>query len=115
MMSKFLVSWDMYGIERCVQIDKFEQLDDEILMETIRTGEQQPDMFADLVNKMLLRARFNPHRCYEVYAFQTSVDMTEDEVVDMFNATPQRSADLIRTAGVKLYSSRINPNISIIT
>jgi hypothetical protein len=54
----------------------------------------------------MLRARFNPHRNYEIYAVTTPEGVTQELLAEWFNESPQTFADLIRSKGVKLHGLR---------
>lgn len=55
---------------------------------------------------IMMRARMNTQRHYEVYTVQTDRSIDADDLVRMFNDNPQGMADLIRERGQKLYSAR---------
>ena len=55
---------------------------------------------------LLLRARVNDQRNYEIYEFTTK--MTYEEVKSYFDSDPQVMADAIREIGYKVYSNRAN-------
>jgi hypothetical protein len=54
---------------------------------------------------MIMRARFNSQRSYEIYSFDTS--MTMDEVRDIFEEDPQPIVEWIRENGNKIYSDYV--------
>lgn len=55
---------------------------------------------------MRLRAQFNSQRHYEIY-FVNAVDgITEDDIREMFRASPQTAADTVREKGECFYSDR---------
>ena len=107
-MSKFLCVWDCYGIEAVADITQFEFEDDERLLEMIKTGEESKmvSKFGTLISRFLLRARFNSHRNYEIYAIESNDDIKDTDIVQMFRLDPQGSAELIRERGVKIFSGR---------
>jgi hypothetical protein len=55
------------------------------------------------LNMMMLRAKFNSQRSYEIYIFE-SEDMDYDLIKDMFDNEPQSMVNAIRKNGRKLYS-----------
>ena len=55
---------------------------------------------------ILFRARMNPQRHYEVYTVQTDPSITKEDIIRMFEDSPQSMADLVRERGEKLYSDR---------
>ena len=53
-----------------------------------------------------LRAQFNTQRHYEIYVFETVKGITKDDIVEMFEASPQTAADTIRRIGTVFHSDR---------
>lgn len=114
-MNKFLLSWDCYGLEACVDITedvgRGNDFERESLFERIKNPEQEPhnDAIAKLnkmIHMMQLRARFNPQREYEIYSVHTSKSVTKEQLEALFNQDPQSGADLIRERGTQLLSHR---------
>jgi hypothetical protein len=54
-----------------------------------------------------LRAQYNPQRHYEIYFVDATDGITEDDIRDMFMASPQTAADTIREKGVMFHSDRV--------
>lgn len=113
-MSKFLCMWDSNGIESVVEITQFDDEADDLLLETIRTGEPQLSKFGSILSPMLLRARFNGQRNYEIYALSASEGITDRDIYEMFTNDPQGAADLVRDKGIKVYSDRATKKAAII-
>lgn len=113
-MKIFLLSWDMYGLETCLDITEYQHESEELLIETIRTGTPQKSQFNSILNKMLLRARFNGHRHYEIYAISVSDEIDNEQLVSMFEQDANTSAELIRSRGQKIFSDRIPINQQLI-
>lgn len=105
-MSKFICMWDCNGIESVVDITQYEHEEYDLLIEMIKTGQPQKTKFGWILNPMMLRARFNGHRFYEIYALDAAESITDRDVYEMFTNDPQGSAELVRKKGVKLYSDR---------
>jgi hypothetical protein len=53
-----------------------------------------------------LRARYNSQRHYEIYIFDDVSLITKDDIVEMFEASPQTAADTIRRIGTVFHSDR---------
>ena len=77
------------------------------------TGHEQTNILAALkgeptkslpLNHMVMRAKFNPQRHYEIYAFNSQIP--EVSIREMFEGSPQVIVDAIRRIGVKVYSDR---------
>lgn len=106
MADTLIISWDQLGVE-CVfnASEQDRQMTFEILAGTYdeRSPRHSPQ---SLLNLFLLRARINNHRHYEVYAIEVEEGISADDIKQMFEDSPQSSADLIRSRGRKLYSNR---------
>lgn len=72
----------------------------------------KPVAGSDTVSMMTARARFNPQRHYEIYAFNSTIP--ERDLVAMFHETPQPIVDWIRKNGEKVYSARANKTKTVI-
>lgn len=91
--------WDMYGLECLINVTEWEHKRTiAILKEEKLTG--YPNL-----NMMLLRAKVNSQRRYEIYSFQ-STDLSEEDIISQFKNSPQLIVDLIRSRGEKIYSDR---------
>lgn len=94
---KFLVSWCNEGLETLYDLTVWEQNRLwNILKETTDTD-------APRLNVMIMRARANSQRQYEIYIFETD-GLDHDQVSEAFETTPQFMADFIRNNGTKIYS-----------
>jgi cytidylate kinase len=96
-----LLMWCSEGLECCVNITA---IDKQIMWETMK-GQESKVCLPNL-NSMMLRARYNPQRFYEIYTISVDHTITADDVADMFYENPQAAADLIRERGRQLYSDR---------
>lgn len=114
-MSKYLLSWDMYGLEALIPLDpllaKVQERDKELLFARITNpdGHHHNDAIAAInrhVNILMMRARYNSQRHYEIYCIDTTDEITETYLRDMFKENPQGTVDLIRERGEKIYSDR---------
>lgn len=97
-MNRFLAMWDCNGLECLFDITDMEH--DAMIAglknETFKTP------FS--LGMMMMRARFNSQRSYEIYIFDTEDDIDYNCVKDMFDNSPQTIVDAIRKNGNKLYS-----------
>lgn len=120
----FLLSWDCYGLESCVPVHelekKYHQAEKERVWTTLASeSAEDPGNPVDrevgrIYNTMLLRARMNSQRHYEIYTVQTSSDINKNDMVRMFEENPQHMAELIRERGTKLYSDRASQKTVIV-
>lgn len=115
MNRKFIVSWDSTGLEACVDItDKLsrsENFEKEKIFDLLKNpnvkpvNETQRDL-NNLIHGMMLRAKFNPQRNYEIYILTATEGIEREDIVGWFEASPQAAADRTREIGQKLYSDR---------
>jgi hypothetical protein len=99
----FLVSWDCTGLEAVVNITAFEREQSWSIL-----ANQPPVSWGRIINSIILRARYNSQRHYEIYTFNVAPGITEEDIREMFNNAPQVAADLIRDRGRKIYSDRVS-------
>jgi hypothetical protein len=104
----FLFSWDQLGVESIVPIARYEKWDQHQLVEILasRQDSSEPNPLNVIINTMMLRARFNTHRHYEIYAIDCAEELDEEFWRNEWETSPQATADLIREKGVKLFSDR---------
>jgi len=111
-MSKtVLLSWDMYGLESCIDLDllETENVFNILKSESLDSNSGiRSHLAAQLISSIMLRARYNPQRHYEIYIVQVDDSIDIDDLKSMFDKDPQGSSDLIRQRGQKLYSDRLS-------
>lgn len=96
-MNKFLAMWDCNGLECLFDISDLEH-------DAMIAGlKDVPFKTPFNLTMMMMRARFNNQRSYEIYTFETT-DIGYDEIKDMFENSPQVIVDAIRKNGNKIYS-----------
>ena len=120
----FLLSWDMTGLESLIDLTTLENLhkeEEKVRMIAILSdpeardpGNQSGSVLNQIVQNIVLRARVNQQRHYEVYTIQTTPGITEKDLWGMFNNDPQYAAELIRERGNQLYSDRVNKRTQLI-
>jgi hypothetical protein len=104
MSNLFLVSWDCQGLEAVINITDYEK---ETTWATLK-NEDPPVRLGSMVNHLMLRARANSQRHYEIYTMNVEEGISDEDIRGMFESDPQGSADLIRDRGNKIYSDREN-------
>lgn len=100
----FLVSWDCTGLEACINVTEYEKAE----MWARLSDTEPPVGIGKAVQHLMLRARVNPQRHYEIYTFNVAAGITKEDIREMFNNAPQAAADLIRDRGRKIYSDRVS-------
>jgi hypothetical protein len=104
----YIISWDMTGLEAVVPITQYEQWDRDNTFRILKDEPTARNPLNNIVQGMLLRARFNSQRHYEIYTIDCVEEISESDIRHMFETNPQASADLIRDRGHRLYSDRVN-------
>ena len=93
----FLFMWDMYGLEFCQDVTKVENRN---MMKALKNEKLERPFN---LNALLLRARFNTQRNYEIYTMTVEQGIEEQDVIDWFKSNPQEAVNQIRARGRKLY------------
>ena len=111
MSDVFLLSWDMYGLETCVNVTEKER---QRTFDTLK-GHKPTNSINVMINAIIFRARYNTQRHYEVYTIAMDQDITQKDIMDMFELNPQSFAELIRKRGNCLFSARYEHDKAVIT
>jgi hypothetical protein len=95
----FIAYWDCLGFESIVDI----------------TGYENKKLLADIkgerfehplnLHAIMLRAQFNPQRSPEIWLFTTTGEITQQDLIQIAQDTPQYLVDLIREKGNCLFRS----------
>lgn len=94
--------WDCLGLEYCEDITRREQAQ---MWAELKGTKADLGKYPSL-SALVLRARFNSQRHYEIWAVDVDHTITAEDMIDMFNQNPQGMADLVRSRGRQLYSDR---------
>lgn len=107
---KFLAVWDMLGLESIFDIDAGMQLiEDHEKQQVWRTlqgqmiDKRKPNPIP--LQMLVMRARANSQRSYEIYTFTS--EFTMNEVRKIFAECPQPLVEWIRSNGTKVYSDYV--------
>ena len=111
MSHQFLVVWDNLGLEFCVDVTE----DQQRRMWQQLKGERVSESRIPNINHILLRARFNSQRHYEIYTVEATDGITAEDIRNMFEASPQTAADTIRRLGHCMHSDRATKDRVLIT
>ena len=95
--NRFLAMWDCNGLECLFDITNH---DHDMLMAKLK-GETFKVPYN--VSMMMIRARANLQRSYEIYSF-TTVDMDYDDIKSLFENDPQIIVNAIREQGHMIHS-----------
>jgi hypothetical protein len=101
----YIFMWDVFGIESIVPITDFENWDRDNTMRILQDKPPIRNPLNSIIQQLMLRARFNGQRSYEIYAIDCAdVHMTEQWWRIQWETNPQNCADVIRQMGHKIYS-----------
>ena len=109
MSHQFVIMWDCNGLEYIGDITADEQ---RVMWETLQ-GRESPRRALANPYHLMLRARYNPQRHYEIYIVEATDGITADDIRNMFEASPQTAADTIRRLGTVFYSDRATQKVAI--
>ena len=105
----YLAMWDMLGLESLHDVDlhmnKYNEWEKQKVVSILKE-EQVPIQPQGIPLQMLiLRARANSQRTYEIYEFNSTVKY--DELKEAFNDNPQPIVEWIRENGKQVYSDYV--------
>ena len=107
--TKFIAMWDNRGLECILDVTKHEKEIEDFEKHkawSVLKGELHNVKPPNIpLQMMILRARHNSQRHYEIYGFTS--DESEKYVREIFETEPQLIVDWIRENGVKIYSERV--------
>jgi hypothetical protein len=106
---QFVVVWDNTGLEYIGDIT----LDEQQRTWAALKGEPLKYTLPNL-NHLMLRARYNTQRHYEIYIVTATDGITAEDIQKMFEANPQMSADTIRRIGQCVHSDRVQEDRVVI-
>ena len=102
----FIFSWDENGIEAIVPITQYENWDAENTFRVLADKPSVRNPLNGILQTMLIRARANSQRHYEIYAIDCDKSLDEYFWQKQWKTAPQATADLIRERGEMIYSAR---------
>ena len=111
MSHQFLIMWCNEGLECCIDVTE----DQQRRMWQKLKGEPVSETAIPNYNHLLLRARFNSQRHYEIYSVEATDGITAEDICEMFEADPQGAADIIRRLGHCMHSDRATKHRVLIT
>ena len=106
---QFLVMWDCNGLEYVADITADQQ---RVTWEKLQGKDSPKHAYANPMH-LKLRAQFNSQRHYEIYTFNATQGIGEQDIRDMFENNPQMAADTIRGIGHCIHSDRARQEVAI--
>jgi hypothetical protein len=111
----YLFAWDQTGIESIIPITQYEEWDKKNTWNVLTDQQTERNPLNSIIQSLILRARYNSHRHYEIYAIECAFDIGEEEWRKIWQENPQATADLIRERGQKIYSDREDRTSQVIS
>ena len=106
----YLVYWCEEGLESVIPITQYERWDSENTFRVLNNQEPVRNPLNQMIQNMMLRARVNSQRHYELYAIDCDHSIQKADIEQMFEDDPQTAAELFRSRGHRLYSDRAEKN-----
>lgn len=89
-------------------ITKYENHAAQNLIKLLSEKPQTPNPLNGIIHRLTMRARYNSHRHYEIYAIDCSADLDEEFWRKQWADYPQETAELIRDKGIQIFSNRLD-------
>ena len=114
--TRFVAMWDMTGLECLINVTKLdkehEQWEKENIFRILKDQDKTIKPAHVPLDMMILRARANSQRHYEIYAFDS--ELSEQDIRETFEDSPQVIVDAIRRIGHEFYSDRVVERLQVI-
>lgn len=114
--TRFVAMWDMTGLECLINVTKLdkehEQWEKENIFRILKDQDKTIKPAHVPLDMMILRARANSQRHYEIYAFDSA--LSEQDIRETFEDSPQVMVDSIRSVGHEFYSDRVVERLQVI-
>jgi len=115
-VNHFIAMWDMQGLECIFDVNdhmtQYNEWEKQKIVSILKE-EREPNKPQGIpLQMMILRARVNSQRSYEIYEFTSLVSM--EEVKEAFESNPQPLVEWIRDNGKKVYSDYVKQNRKMI-
>jgi hypothetical protein len=112
----YLAMWDMQGLESLHDVDyhmdRYNEWERQQVIAILKE-EQIPARPTGIpLQMLLLRAKVNSQRAYEIYEFNSTLKY--DELKEAFNDNPQPIVEWIRENGKQVYSDYVKQNRKMI-
>ncbi len=114
-INAYIFAWDNTGIDSIVPITQYEQHDRDNTMRILNDEPTVRNPLNSIIQNLILRAKANPQRHYEIYSVDCSVELDEAWWREQWESDPQGCADLVRERGIKMYSDRADKSKQVIS
>ena len=112
----YLAMWDCNGLESLHDVDyhmdRYNEWEKQKVISILKE-ERIPELPTGIpLQMMILRARSNSQRAYEIYEFNSTLKYKE--LTEVFNDNPQPIVEWIRANGKKVYSDYVKSERKLI-
>ena len=108
--------WDCNGLESLHDVDyhmdRYNQWEKQKVIAILKEERIPARPIGIPLQMLILRARANSQRAYEIYEFNSTIEY--DELKEAFNDNPQPIVEWIRENGKKVYSDYVKSNRKMI-
>ena len=108
--------WDMLGLESLHDVDlhmnRYNEWEKQKVISILKEERIPSQPLGIPLQMMLLRAKVNSQRMYEIYEFNST--LVYDELKEAFEDNPQPIVEWIRTNGKKVYSDYVKQDRKMI-
>ena len=112
----YLAMWDMLGLESLHDVDlhmnKYNEWEKQKVVAILKEERIPTQPSGIPLQMMLLRAKVNSQRAYEIYEFNST--MAYDDLKEAFEIDPQPIVEWIRVNGKKVYSDYLKQDRKMI-
>ena len=112
----YLAMWDMLGLESLhdvdLHMDKYNEWEKQKVVAILKEERIPSQPTGIPLQMMLLRAKVNSQRMYEIYEFNST--MAYDDLKEAFEIDPQPIVEWIRSNGKKVYSDYLKQDRKMI-
>ena len=114
--TRFVAMWDMTGLECLINVTKLDKehelWEKENIFRILKDQDSAIKPAHVPLEMMIMRARYNSQRHYEIYAFDS--ELSEQDIRETFKDSPQLIVDAIRRIGHEFYSDRVVERLQVI-
>ena len=114
--TRFIAMWDMTGLECLINVTAIEKEHEKWekanIFRILKDQNKEVKPANIPLDMMILRARVNSQRHYEIYTFES--ELSEKYIKETFSSDPQVIVDAIRNVGHELYSDRVLKKTQVI-
>lgn len=112
----YLAMWDMQGLECLFDVDfymdQYNEWEKQKVFSILKEEPIKPQPKGVPLQMLILRARVNSQRAYEIYEFNST--LAYKELTEAFNDDPQPIVEWIRENGKKVYSDYVKQDKKMI-